>query len=195
MKEPVPANRSLARDASCVDIPLPSEFNSKWHSLNFDNEIQEQSHWCWAAVSASVAHFYKTAATQCGIANGELSRSDCCEFEPSDDSPCNVRGFLMSALLRVGHFRDWAVGQSATEEQMRDEIDHSQPLCPRIVWFGGGAHFVTIVGYVGTSEPGVDNNHIAGLAVADPFWGLSDIDYADFPRSGSNWTDTYYTKA
>ncbi len=57
------------------------------------------------------------------------------------------------------------------------------------------SHLVTIKGY--SAAVGVPAQDNYGLAIADPWWGLSDIDAAQFPRGYVNcgtWTDTYYTR-
>jgi len=180
--------------STCVPIELPPLTKSAWRLLDFHIQYQRKTNWCWAAVAASVAHFYQSSSniTQCNIANGQLGRNDCCDC--NDREKCNVYGYLMSSLFRVGHFDKWTARRPATATQTREEIDGARPLCARIVWDGGGAHLVTIKGYAGKPTSGEDD---CGLAIADPWWGLSDIDIEDFPRGYINcgtWTDSYYTK-
>ncbi len=159
-----------------------------WHLLDFSMQQQDQTNWCWAAVAASVVRYYHadTQWTQCRIAEGELQRADCCDGE--DGGLCNVYGFLPSALYRVGCLKVWDIGKRALLEQLCAEIDEQRPLCARVQWQGGGAHFVAIVGYLEDGDL---------IAVEDPFWGPSDIAYNTFcthytTQQGS-WTDAYYT--
>lgn len=162
-----------------------------WHLLNFAMQQQDQTNWCWAAVAASVGRYYHedTRWTQCGIADGELQRADCCDGQGG--GLCNVYGFLPSALYRVGCLKAWDVGKRALLAQLCAEIDGQRPLCARVQWQGGGAHFVAIVGYL---EGGQDSDLIA---VEDPFWGPSDIAYdtfcTNYATQRGSWTDTYYT--
>jgi hypothetical protein len=180
--------------SDCSPIPLPPKPAQGWEVLAFENQLQERTNWCWAAVAASVARYYDSHSpfTQCSIASGEL-RMDCaCSGEKTKEDPCNVYGYLMSSLFRVGHFNKWIARQPATCDQVHEEIEGGQPLCARIVWYGGGAHLVTIAGY---ADEGSDHA-IGGLAIADPWWGLSDIDFEDFPKGYINCgscTDNYYT--
>ncbi|QIG96631.1 MULTISPECIES: papain-like cysteine protease family protein [unclassified Bradyrhizobium] len=183
-------------NATCVPIELPPLTQSRWRLLDFKNLHQEKSNWCWAAVAASVAHFYRPSSTvtQCDIANGQLGQDDCCV---GGNETCNVYGYLMSSLFRVGHFSKWTARRPASFQETQEEIGGTRPLCMRIVWNGGGAHLVTIKGYAGESAPGAQQQDDRGLAIADPWWGLSDIDAEEFPRGYINcgtWTDTYYTK-
>jgi hypothetical protein len=165
-----------------------------WQMLPFSMQPQAQPNWCWAAVAASVAAFFDAAThqTQCLIANAQLRRQDCCGSGAS--GPCNVYGFLASALNRVRHLKVWHPSVCAPLNEVRSEIDAKRPLCARVAWDSGGAHFVTIVGYL------PDSDAVAGsemIAVEDPLWGSSDVPY-DVLRVGyrydGRWTDSYFTK-
>jgi hypothetical protein len=158
-----------------------------WHRLDFAMQHQQQTNWCWAAVSTSVALFYDPASTwtQCLVANGELGRNDCCGDGAS--GPCNVYGFLASSLTRVGHL-DHSVGSSSTFAQVQTEIDAGRPLCARTAWSGGGAHFLAIIGYRILDQM---------LAVDDPWYGKSDVSYTTFSSSyqgSGSWTHSYFTQ-
>jgi len=160
----------------------------QWQRLDFHMQYQQQRNWCWAAVATSVAQFYDPASawTQCALANGELGRDDCCG--PGASGPCNVYGYLDSSLDRVGRLDHWSPG-TATFAQSQAETDGGRPLGVRTAWSGGGSHFLCIIGY-----QIIDNM----LAVDDPFFGRSDVDYATFAGSyqgSGKWTDTYYTRA
>jgi hypothetical protein len=205
-------------EASAVElqsdpIQLPLVVDSQWKRLNFDIECQQKTNWCWAALAASVARYYhpSSTVTQCEIANGELRRNDCCKsLALTDCDPCNVIGFLMSSLFRVGSLEKWAVRRPATskrlqkqirrniQEDIREEIDQERPLCARIVRPAGGGHFIAIFGYASeATHDGCDKPQIVGVAVADPLLGESDVDWEDFPMryyTGAVYTDSYYTK-
>ena len=49
----------------------------RWHRLDFSMHHQQQTNWCWAAVSTSVALFFNPSSgwTQCAVANGELQEA------------------------------------------------------------------------------------------------------------------------
>jgi hypothetical protein len=163
-----------------------------WQLLPFSIQVQEQPNWCWTAVATSVAAFFdaNTKQTQCQLASEELRRTDCCS---ANRSPCNVYGFLASSLNRVRHLRKWRIGNVAALAEVQQEIDDELPLCARVAYEAGGAHFVTIVGYLPGSEDLVGSQLIA---VEDPFRGSSNVPY-DILREGhleGRWTDTYFTR-
>lgn len=160
----------------------------RWHRLDFSMQHQQQTNWCWAAVSTSVALFFKPSSgwTQCAVADGELNRSDCCGTGAS--GPCNVYGFLDTSLTRVGHL-DHFTGTTSTFSQIQGEINNGRPLGVRTAWSGGGAHFLAIIGYR------LFNNM---LAVDDPFYGKSDVGLTTFTSSyqaSGSWTHSYFTRA
>ena len=160
-----------------------------WRRLAFDMQPQEEANWCWAAVATSVSHFYDAGSTwrQCDVANAQLGRNDCCAGAAL--AACDVYGFVDDALRRVGHFgrvtaaaADFAAG--------RKEVDAGRPLCLRVAWSGGGAHFLSLIGYL-ADDAGY-------VAVDDPIYGKSDLTYATletaYQGSGA-WTHSYYTLA
>ena len=177
-----------------IDTFVEGTNGALWHKwwaesairLNFNMQPQQQSNWCWAATSTSVAAYWDPATTwtQCGVANGELGRADCCGAGAS--GACNVYGFLDTSLTRVGHF-DHIVGGTATVSQVSTEIDGSRPVGVRTAWSGGGAHFLCIIGYLPGNFYGVD----------DPIYGKSDVSESTFKtayQGSGSWTHTYYTR-
>lgn len=160
-----------------------------WDRLNFQMQTQQQSNWCWAAVSTSVALYYDPASswTQCSVADGELGRTDCCGAGGANS--CNVYGTLNTALSRVGHL-DRVEGSVAPFQSVDNEVDAGRPLGIRVAWSGGGAHFLAVIGYLEDAQ-----NYVA---VDDPIYGKSDLTYdtlkTSYQGSGS-WTHSYYTKA
>jgi Papain-like cysteine protease AvrRpt2 len=167
--------------------------------LDLTMRNQCHSHWCWAAVAEAIAMYYNPATdcTQCVIANGRLSRDDCCgpECSSDDDLPFNIDSTLGSTLHMFGcddgeDFPD----QPAPLEKIQAKIDDQRPVCIRVVWTTGGTagrgHFVAIIGYLsGTDE----------LLVADPFGPqLHHVSYKvlanAFTLAKGKWANTYYTK-
>lgn len=158
-----------------------------WVKLDFTMEHQQQTNWCWAATSVSVARYYDptTLWTQCQVANDQLSRTDCCGTGAS--GPCNVYGFLGAALTTVGHF-DHSTGSASTQATIRTEVDAGRPLGMRTAWSGGGAHFLCVIGYRG--------GRWNLVAVDDPIYGKSTMAYntlkTAYQGTGS-WTHSYFT--
>jgi hypothetical protein len=80
------------------------------------------------------------------------------------------------------------VSGAATFAQAQGEVDAGRPLGVRSAWSGGGAHFLTIVGY---------DVPLQMLAVDDPLFGKSDVDYSTFCtdyHDAGTWTNSYYIK-
>ena len=109
-------------------------------------EHQQQTQWCWAAVSNSVSHFYDAGSTwtQCAIVNAELGQTTCCTNGSS--AACNQSWYLDRALTRVGCLLSWASG-TLTFATVKSLINSTRPPCARQGWSGGGGHFMAIVCY------------------------------------------------
>lgn len=164
-----------------MDLPFTRAELMITEPLDFSIETQTQSNWCWAAVAASVGHYYQTGNwSQCGIASNALNFS-CC------DNPwqCNVYGYLDIALTITHSFNSKTFSR-IEEPVISNEIQTGRPVCLRCAWNGGGAHFVVIYG--------VNSGHIL---VADSIYGYSVNQLENFPaayQSGGQWTHTYLTQ-
>ena len=156
--------------------------------LRFTMQQQQQSNWCWAATSVSIAKFYDPATTwtQCAMANGQLSRTDCCGAGAS--GPCNVYGYLDGSLQRCGHLDHWASG-TVPYAGVSGEMQAGRPLGIRVAWSGGGAHFIAATG---VEEGGM-------VVVSDCGSGSTSVVAYTTLQTAYNgsgtWTDSYYTKA
>lgn len=155
--------------------------------LRFSMQRQQQSNWCWAATATSVALFYdpNSGWTQCAVANGQLSRNDCCGSGAA--GPCNVYGFLDDALNRTGHFVS-IEGGSVSAGTIMDQMLQRRPLGIRVAWSGGGAHFIAATGRQGEDLVFVSDCGSGSTSVV-PYETLR----TRYAGSGS-WTHTYYTK-
>jgi hypothetical protein len=102
----------------------------------------------------------------------------------------NTPSTLDSSLRHAGkHLLKADLDNSATPAQVQEQIESGRPLCVRVEWNGGDAHFLAIIGF----DPKTQK-----LDIADPANGpTSGISFADFPKhylGGGKWNDTYYTK-
>ena len=153
-------------------------------SLDFTLQQQRQTQWCWAAVAASVASYYRRSGwSQCRLVSLELSESTCCVDGVSAE--CNRPWYLDKALDRVRNLAAYTP-RPLRLQQIRLEIDGTRPIGVRIGWRGGGGHFVVICGY---SELNV-------LDIHDPWFGRSSVDYLAFRRryqGNGRWTHSYQT--
>jgi hypothetical protein len=163
------------------------------NAIPFVIEFQEQTNWCWAAVSKSVSHFFDLHSqwTQCRVVNEELGKDTCCGAEAA--GPCNQPWYLDRALTRTQNFVNRLSG-SVQFGTIRAEIDARRPLCARIGWNNGsGGHFVTFQGYSTRVVGGIATPWVE---VEDPNSGHWSLSYDEFrtsyPGNGS-WTHTYFT--
>jgi hypothetical protein len=150
-------------------------------------QFQQQTNWCWSAVSTSAALFYSPSSpwTQCTLVNAQLGQSTCCS--DGSTATCNQPWYLDRALTQVGHFQSW-LSSAASFAQVQTAISSSQPLGVRIGWSSGGGHFVAIRGYHSAQQM---------LDVEDPWNGPSQVPYATFSTSylgTGTWTDSYFTQ-
>ena len=157
--------------------------------INFTMQHQQQTNWCWSATAASVAVFFDSATswTQCSLANAELGRNDCCGTGAS--GACNVGWYLDLALRRADDHLSSMLSRSASMLEIKTEIDSDRPMCLRVAWQGGGAHFLAIDGY---------NRDLDMLSVDDPWYGASDVTASTLRSSyqgTGTWTHTYWTQA
>ena len=162
-------------------------------ALSFSIQSQLQQNWCWAAVSTSVALFYNVSSgwTQCTVANRALPRNDCCGAAGSDPQKCNKPWYLDTALGVTGNLVTMSAG-TLTFAQVQNEIAAGTPVGCRVGWYGGGGHFLTIIGWV------VGATGTEYIELADPIYLNTQIPYIDFAsayQSGGVWSHTYLTQA
>ncbi|WP_445496321.1 papain-like cysteine protease family protein [Photorhabdus sp. SF281] len=155
-----------------------------FRELPFNMQRQIQSNWCWAAVPVSVGLYFNTGFwTQCDVADKQLKRATCCRFP----GPCNVYGYLDQALMYTRSLANFYTNLMKMSE-IKAQIDARCPICLRCAWYGGGAHFLAIIGY----NPVTEN-----ISVTDSIYGNSIQSFSLFPFSyngGGNWTHTYLTR-
>jgi peptidoglycan hydrolase-like protein with peptidoglycan-binding domain len=158
-----------------------------FYVLKFTMQQQEQTNWCWAAVSTSVSHFYDTSSswTQCKVANTQLGRTDCCGTGGSGE--CNVYGYLDKGLVEVGRFDHLQNGTIGFED-LQNEMIASRPLGIRVAWAGGGAHFIAAIGVeegdlVLVGDPGSGTNSLVAYTTLK----------TSYNGSGT-WTHSFFTK-
>jgi hypothetical protein len=102
---------------------------------------------------------------------------------------CNTAQVLDSPLTIVGHL-DHMVVAAETYANIRSQIDFGRPLCLRVAWSGGGAHFLAAKGYDAHGGGQIVN-------VDDPIYGPSDVTYSTLTtnyRGSGTWTHSYYTR-
>lgn len=162
-------------------------------ALTFAMARQQQTNWCWAAVSTSVAAFFKPQGvpTQCKLAANQLGVANCCGGGAGAGTACNQPWYLDAALEHLGRLARMADSAQALTAFQR-EIDGGRPLCARIGWSGGGGHFVAL------SAWRIDAAGTAYVTVEDPWFGESEIAFDLFRtayRGTGAWTHSYFVSA
>jgi hypothetical protein len=178
---------SIIDDKTPLESPTPVGGATKGFKLTVEH--QEQTKWCWAAVSSSVARFYEGDSsdwTQCKIAS-TVTGADCCASP--DSAKCNVEADLGDALEAVHHFHSPSINQPIPMDSVISEINNDRPVCVRIVWPAGNGHYVIIVGYCSPQT----------LQIEDPSGSsIESLDYEQLAKNyqlnGGQWTDTYPTR-
>lgn len=152
-------------------------------------EPQELSRWCWAAIAVSMARFYNTGRWRQSDVAGRVLGYDCSGYRenPNLQQQCNQNRTLDEALQVTECFSHWSPGKPAFERIMA-ELDSGRPLCIRIEWFKGSAHYVVIFGYHGIRRE---------LHIADSRYGVSQHSFDRFPlgyqTGGGVWTENFWT--
>ena len=164
---------------------------------SFQIETQEKLHWCWAAVAATVAHYFfpdKPPLSQCMIAQTVVNPAgtSCCA---DITGVCDVSEDLIDALNAI----NTVVGPPLNNhrepdtilsfESVKQQIDSKRPVCVRIQWSdGSGGHFVMVSGY------SVDQSGVQWVDIADPYYDDSTVPYnqfvSDYLGKGA-WNSTY----
>ena len=204
------ARRPAVKRAAVRDVALYVPYKRAWRIIDIIKllgsarcsgltvENQQQTNWCWAAVSNSVSHFYDAASTwtECTIVNAELGQSTCCTNGSS--AACNQAWYLDKALTRVGRLQSWASG-TLTFATVQSLVNNGRPPCARQGWSGGGGHFMAITCYF---EGLLGKWSGAGstakrLRITDPWYGDSVVDYTVFVsgyQGTGSWTHSYRTQ-
>ncbi|VAW70647.1 hypothetical protein MNBD_GAMMA09-3627 [hydrothermal vent metagenome] len=151
---------------------------------------QQKAHWCWAALASSLADYYQTGDwTQEQIALEIADRDSLLDKKmiTITRGNTNVNTTLDKALRVSRCLSHWSPGKPSFE-RIQFEINLGRPLCMRIEWHAGDAHYAMLNGY------DAKNRYVL---VKDPLHGDSRQAYKEFPRNYNNcggvWTETYWT--
>jgi hypothetical protein len=154
--------------------------------LWLNEEHQQQTQWCWAASSVSIAKFYDPSSTwsQCSLVNQAFGQTSCCTNGSS--AACNQPWYPEKSLPIVGHF-DAKVNGKPTFQKVQEMITARRPISVNVQWNGGGGHNPVVDGFDTTGT----------IVVQDPWYGASVQNFDAFPsqyNGGGSWYCSYYTK-
>jgi hypothetical protein len=156
--------------------------------LDFSLERQILSCWCWAAIAASLGRFYKNCfLTQQQIVS-KLLNIPLDELSMVDHIHSGNQQLTLDKSLKFARcYSHWNLGQPSYERILL-ELTMGHPVCVRIEWLTGGAHYLVIKGANPKREL---------LYLDDSLSGSSIISYQDFPKHykkiGGVWTETFWT--
>jgi hypothetical protein len=150
---------------------------------------QEQSKWCWAAVTAAVTSYYtRSHLAQCEIVDRVRGTQSCCI--DGSTPVCNQGHRTWEALDELGHLaqKEDSACDLAT---IKTEIDADRPVAVGLDWAEGTSHVVLIIGYRDDDRLDVrDPSRGAGR----DWLGYHESLLDDYRRPRSAWSRTYYTK-
>ncbi len=162
--------------------------------LNVPEVIQEQSQWCWAAVSKCVLDYYGHEDEQCEIAEytritatwHDFGSVNCCEDPGQGCNYWNYNwGYEGSIEQILNHFAGIEtnnMGEALNFSQIEQELINGRPFLFRWGYTSGGGHFLVGHGLSGNNIHYMDPWYNLGHMIADYEWVLS---------SGSHtWTHT-----
>lgn len=158
---PLPARRAAAE---------PLGVGSNGDLATYGMTCQEQSNWCWAAVTQAVLAARSVSETQEAVATGHIQASGrpqgcappndgvvgagACGMGVTCTTPCNGPHSLGAVLgerqLLQGYLSQ---GAAVSFAQVVSEISQRRKPVPcRIDWNGAGGHFVTIIAWRETAN-------------------------------------------
>ena len=166
--------------------------------IDFNLEKQQHNNWCWAAVASSVDRYFNPKSTwcQCRMAGkmakaAKLKVKNCGGCQRSKRAPeeCNQPWYLDKALEFVGRLKGTPKPTPLSFAQIHKTIQAGRPVCVRVQWGNGGAHFVVISGCV------VGSSGQRWVDVEDPHTGSSTWLYEEFKSNYQYlegcWDETY----
>ncbi|HUC82967.1 MAG TPA: papain-like cysteine protease family protein [Flavisolibacter sp.] len=165
---------------------------AQFKTLAFNIQAQDGDYWCWAAVSASVSHFYNSRSTwnQCKVAGTALRRNDCCPNPRKGQ--CDKIYYLDEALKITGNLASPIIEDPLSFDNLKAQINAKKVVGARIRWQGGQGHFVVLHGY---QIENADNF----VFVADPLYGKKMYPLrtllSNYQMVGGEWSHSYLTKS
>lgn len=151
--------------------------------LSIQQEVQQQSQWCWAASGLTIAKF---------LGKGNISQNDFCNIArgyPRGSRCPNQPGYLewdQRAFQQLGISPGQVTGPLSFQSIVT-EIDGRRPIQTGIYWTAGGGHSQVIYGY----QPGSRT-----IAYGDPWPSsprYSEMSYSSYVRNGQfRWGQALY---
>lgn len=157
------------------------------YSIGAPEVTQEQSEWCWAAVSKSILEYYLYDVEQCEIAEYTRTHAtfhdfgdiNCCE---DASQGCNYWNYLTCSTgdgCIVDIFSHWGLSAYGVEailslNDIAAQIAAFKPFIVRWGWLWGGGHFVVVHGVYADNIDIMDPRYGEGYKTVKYDWLKSD---------------------
>ena len=160
-------------------------------AVSLQVQRQQNSEWCWAAVSTSVDRFFRpdSTHTQCEIAGSVLNVKCCDGTQAVKSDACNTPHALHSVLGRLHLLAADPIVKPLAFDQVRREVDAGRPVCILIKWLDNQGqvtnrgHFIALNGYRVTPA------QKQFVSITDPMYGASEIAFDQFTSRKGGYRD------
>lgn len=175
---------------TAVAVPEVTNASTDEATLTIDVPHQDQTLWCWCAVTVGVSSFFdkKFALTQCQTAAQVLTIADACMRQT--DADVNRLFDLRLALSTFGHV-ERVLDEPLSFEEVEQEIQAQRPVGVQMLFQDSGRmHFTIIRGC-----RRVEGDRI--LVIDDPQFDESESSYErfkNFYRGDGEWQRSYITR-
>jgi hypothetical protein len=197
------STQQMRSHAVTVNPPQLAAGSNTTPVASFAMQPQQQSNWCWAAVTASINAFLDdpTPPMEQGAVATELLESQGISSPNCSTTPCpsvcNQPEALNAALAIAGNLRQngYLPCSYLTFDCLQNWINEQLPVAARITWFGNGngAHFIALTGCK-TLPSGQQQVYVQDPDQSTPSTSPGFIDYdelvANYGEAGY-WSDTY----
>ena len=140
---------------------------------------QEQSNWCWSAVTQTIKQWAGTSASQtdvatthvtyngrtqtCATPNETTTTGNDCAAGASCAAGCNDPHILVVVLKENKHFASYITqGSAPSFNDLVSRLNADKPVPCRVQWSTGGGHFIVVVGWT------IDDTGAQLVHVLDP---------------------------
>jgi len=173
--------------ALCLSLLLPVVAGSQ--VLSVPLVVQEQSEWCWAAVSSAVLGYYKKPLSQCEIAEYTRTKAtwhdygqvNCCT---SPSGTCNYWNYnwgypgSIQDILQNNGIDNAGNAGALTLAQIKTEVAARRPFVIRWAWTAGGGHFIVGSGVADSTVYYMNPWPGEGAKISDYAWLVSNSEHS-----------------
>ncbi len=182
--------KKLALKQKLLALLLLLLFTSRAYTqvLNVPEVIQEQTQWCWAAVSKCILNYYGYSVSQCQIAEYTRQNAQWYYFGPVNcctdpTQGCNywnynygTSGSIQDILQHWG-VQNNGVAYALSTTEITQQLQAHRPFVIRWGWTSGGGHFIVGHGLSGSTLYYMNPWPGEGLKFSTYSWVVSNSDH------------------